>query len=140
MQMKTLYLRFQDSFIKVLYNNYKSGNTNKMNRHECVKKTMNVIPHKDKQKIKFAAAKWIAGDLRPYNLVESINYKQFCEEIFVCGQQNPNVDAEDFINISLCRNTVKNAVKELGTQVREIIISDIVEAKKFQSISIVLDG
>lgn len=124
----------------VVHSIYRNGNTNKLIRHECVKKTMRAMSIKDKEKIKFAAAKWIAGDLRPYNLVESVNFKNFCQEIFDCGQKNPNFDAENFTSVLPSRNTVKNAVKELSTKVRETIMSDIVQAKQFQAVSIVLDG
>lgn len=60
----------------IIHNPYKNGNTNKLNRHGCIKKQRAPITHEDKANLKFAASKFVAVDSRSYNLVEGPGFKR----------------------------------------------------------------
>lgn len=117
----------------------KKGNTNLLNRHKCIKKTRVVFSQLHKDQLKFAAAKFVAGDLRPYNIVQTVNFRKFMSEAFFMGQKYPYASPNDFEQALPCSNTVKSAIKSISDDNRKFITDEIILAKEFKSIAVILD-
>lgn len=123
---------------EVIHNAYKNGNTNKLNRHTCQKKIGRHFTQKDKEKLKFAAAKFIADDLRPYNAVEGKGFKALCLELMRFGQRHAKATEVDLEEVLPCRNTVRDGVKVMSDQSRDFIRNEIQKVKRTFKFCIVI--
>lgn len=81
----------------IIHNPNNKENTNKLIRHSCVKSKINPISTKEREEVKKAATKMVAGDLRPYRIVDGVKFKSFCGRIFRLGQNHPNSPMEVFL-------------------------------------------
>lgn len=124
---------------QVIYSKYKDSCTNKLNRHNCKKKLLHPITKKDKDKLKFAAAKYVANDMRPYYMVECSGFKSFCFEVMSFGQSHPNASINDLEMALPCRNTVREGVRQICEESQEFIKMELQKAKEFGSIAAVVD-
>lgn len=88
----------------IIQNTYKQGSTNKLNRHECKRNMPILISKFDKDKLKFAAAKFIADDLRPYHAVECDGFKALCYELMQFGQRHKHATMQHLQAVLPCRN------------------------------------
>lgn len=125
---------------QIIHNAYKQGTTNKLNRHGCKRKMSNPITKQDKDKLKFAAAKFIADDIRPYSSVEGNGFKSLCFEIMKFGQTHTNATMNDLEAALPCRNTVRDGVKVISDESREFIKAEIRKAIDGGCIAIIIDA
>lgn len=125
---------------QILYNSIKGGNTNKFNRHICAKKQAHPIKKEDKDKIKYAAAKFVVNDFRPYHTVDGNGFKSFCFQIMQFGQNHPMASMEDLHSVLPCRNTVKEGIREIAKESQQFISTEIEKAIQFGSANIVIDA
>lgn len=125
---------------QILHNSIKGGNTNKFNRHSCARKFAHPITKEDKDKIKYAAAKFVVNDFRPFHTVEGNGFKSFCFQIMQFGQEHPQASLEDLNSVLPSRNTVKEGIREIATQTQKFISTEIERAISFGSVAIAIDA
>lgn len=106
-----------------------SSNTNSMLRHMCnnlvegskIGKEQIIIAKKDTTRLKEAAAKFVAKDLRPFYAVQCEGLLDLCFACVEFGQNNRKVNRNTFIQAMPSRNTVKATVTELADKTRKHI-------------------
>lgn len=124
----------------VVHHPNRHGNTNKLNRHKCVKVNRTTVTKESRDKLKMAAAGFISGDLRPYNVMDCVNFRKFCRSIFEFGQKHPNATLKDFDDALPCANTVKAAVHEICAEIKSKITAEIGQAINGGGLTVALDG
>lgn len=101
-----------------------TSNTNIMIRHKCdaqksIKK-VNILPI-DVSRLKFAAAKFVAKDIRPIWAPTCEGLLDLCVTCMEFGQTYPKAIRSDLLRVMPSRNTVRNEVNEIAASNREKI-------------------
>lgn len=116
------------------------GNTNKLWRHKCVQDLEKTLSQDDEEKLKFAMAKFVYRDSKPYSVVEGVGFGELLNTAFEIGQANPKVKTEEFARKRPTRNTMKNTVHTVFNETISLIAKEISMAKNCKSINIVIDN
>lgn len=74
-----------------------------------------------KKKLKYAAASFVAKDLRPIWAPTCEGALDMCVASMQFGQTYPQASVNDFLNAMPCRNTVRSTVNEIAKNTREKI-------------------
>lgn len=88
-----------------------------------------LLNKKEKEKLKFAAAKYIADDMRPYHAIEGAGFRELCFELMQFGQRHATATKADLESVLPCRNTVREGVKAISDVSREFIKNELQKAK-----------
>lgn len=110
----------------IVHNPNQDGNTNRLLRHICTEEDAKgiksvKIKSVDVEKLKIAAAGFIAKDLRPYFSVECEGLRDFGFACMLIGQKYHNACRNDFIKAMPSRNTVKGTIGDMAKETRESI-------------------
>lgn len=80
-----------------------------------------MVNKSDKERLKQAASKFVAKDLRPYSVIEGIGLLDLCYECFEFGKKYRRATQKDFMETMPSRNTVKAKITEMAGKTREHI-------------------
>lgn len=125
-ETKVDYVFFCTLCDEIIYNPTTSGNTTPFIRHVCKVQSKDGVPalliSKDqKDKLKSAAALFVAKDFRPYFAIECEGLLNLCTAVMEFGQRYPKATSVDLKNALPSRNTVRTAVCKIAGDVRQNI-------------------